>query len=194
MIFIHYADDYPLYTYAVYSPLTKKVLMRQDCIFLPTLFPMRAARSAAGMDPGGEPLVPFRSPSGIRAGSDPAYSFDGWSELDPLPEYIDHVHGYGFTRPRDDELVGTRNEERSPNGMSHYPFHPSFGVESVVAVKVPPKMGEVNLISQSESMIASESQHDADSGKGGAHHWGGTHDAANRGIICTPVTWTPWEE
>jgi hypothetical protein len=65
MVFVHYADDHPLYTYAVYFPLTKRVLMRQDCIFLPTLFPMRAARSAAGMNADGESLVPFRSPPGI---------------------------------------------------------------------------------------------------------------------------------
>ncbi len=99
MVFVHYADNYPLYTYAVYSPLTKRVLMRQDCIFLPTLFPMRAARTAAGMDPSGEPLIPYRSPSGIREGSDPAFSLDGWLDSDPLPEYVDHSHGYTLTRP-----------------------------------------------------------------------------------------------
>jgi hypothetical protein len=32
MIFIHYANQHPLYTYAVYSPRTKRVLYRQDCI------------------------------------------------------------------------------------------------------------------------------------------------------------------
>ncbi len=53
MIFVHYADDHPLYTYAVYSPLTKKVLMRQDCIFLPKLFPMRIAPANTGMDSAG---------------------------------------------------------------------------------------------------------------------------------------------
>ena len=58
MIFIHYADDHPLYTYAVYSPMTKRVLMRQDCIFLTKLFPMRIARVSSGMSPDGEPLVP----------------------------------------------------------------------------------------------------------------------------------------
>ncbi len=48
MVFVHYADDHPLYTYAVYSPRTRKVLMRQDCIFLTKLFPMRIARVNAG--------------------------------------------------------------------------------------------------------------------------------------------------
>ena len=32
MVFIHYADEHPLYTYAFYSPRTKRVLYRQDCI------------------------------------------------------------------------------------------------------------------------------------------------------------------
>jgi hypothetical protein len=38
MIFIHYADEHPLFTYAFFSPRTKRVLYRQDAIFLPTLF------------------------------------------------------------------------------------------------------------------------------------------------------------
>jgi hypothetical protein len=142
MVFVHYAEDRPLYTYAVYSPLTKRVLMRQDCIFLPTLFPMRAARSAAGMHPDGEPLVPIRSPVGIREGADPGFSFDGWVESDPLPEYVDHVHGHKLTRPQDKELV--RHQEAdisSSTASSYYPSNPSFGEPSVVAVKPPPRMG-----------------------------------------------------
>jgi hypothetical protein len=38
MIFAHYATQHPLYTYAVYSPRTKKILYRQDCIFLTNYF------------------------------------------------------------------------------------------------------------------------------------------------------------
>jgi hypothetical protein len=142
MVFVHYPDDHPLYTYAVYSPLTKRVLMRQDCIFLPTLFPMRAARSAAGMTPDGEPLIPFRSPSGICEGSDPDFSFDGWSESDPLPEYEDQAqaHGYRLTRPLDSELIGEESDLR-PSNTLHYPSHPSFGETSVVAVRAPSRMG-----------------------------------------------------
>ncbi len=34
MIFIHYATSHPTYTYSFYSPRTKKVLFRQDAIFL----------------------------------------------------------------------------------------------------------------------------------------------------------------
>jgi hypothetical protein len=48
MIFIHYANQHPLYTYAVYSPRTKRVLYRQDCMFLTNLFPMRTARAKEG--------------------------------------------------------------------------------------------------------------------------------------------------
>ncbi len=115
--------------------------MKQDCIFLPTLFPMRSARSAAGMSPEGEPLTPFRSPSGIREGSDPDFSFDGWSESDPLPEYEDQAHGYRLTRPLDVELLGDEGDFRSPGNQTHYPSHPAFGETSVVAVRAPPRMG-----------------------------------------------------
>ncbi len=38
MIFLHYADEHPLFTYAFYSPRTKRVLYRQDCIFLTSVF------------------------------------------------------------------------------------------------------------------------------------------------------------
>jgi hypothetical protein len=48
MIFMHYADRHPLFTYAFYSPKTKRIVFRQDCIFLPTVFPMRHTRSQAG--------------------------------------------------------------------------------------------------------------------------------------------------
>jgi hypothetical protein len=75
MIFVHYADSHPLYTYAVYSPRTRKVLMRQDCIFLTKLFPMRVARVNTGMGPNGEALHPIRSPMGTQQFIDPELSF-----------------------------------------------------------------------------------------------------------------------
>ncbi len=146
MIFVHYADDHPLYTYAVYSPLTKKVLMRQDCIFLTQLFPMRLTRSAFGMSPDGEPLVPMRSPLRIREGADPELSFEGWTSDDPLPEYEDHVKGSRLTRPLNCEVF--KAEEEIPiteELFSHYPSHPSFGEPSVVAVHDPPQMGGLNV-------------------------------------------------
>jgi hypothetical protein len=141
MIFVHYADSHPLYTFAVYSPLTKRVLMRQDCIFLPTLFPMRSARTSAGMNPNGEPLVPMRSPFGIRDGSDPEYSFEGWTESDSLPEYEDHICSGRLTRPRDRELVPEVEGLPRDAMPSYRPFHPAFGEGSAVAVHSPPKMG-----------------------------------------------------
>ena len=39
MIFVHYSIDHPLFTYAVYSPRTKRVLHRQDVIFPHVGFP-----------------------------------------------------------------------------------------------------------------------------------------------------------
>jgi hypothetical protein len=54
MIFIHYAPQHPIYTYALYSPKTKKVFYRQDVIFLTNLFPMRDARVLSGMNPAGK--------------------------------------------------------------------------------------------------------------------------------------------
>jgi hypothetical protein len=60
MIFLHYATSHPIYTYAFYSPLTKQVVYRQDCIFLVTTFPMREARTRAGSSVSGDSFVPFR--------------------------------------------------------------------------------------------------------------------------------------
>ncbi len=68
MIFIHYATQHPLYTYAVYSPQTKRVLFRQDCIFLTNLFPMRTARTKNGLGIEEDVIIPYRSPSSIRSG------------------------------------------------------------------------------------------------------------------------------
>ncbi len=62
MIFVHYSDDHPLFTYAVYSPRTKRVIHRQDVIFLTSVFPMRAAWTASGLGPDGDSLTLFRSP------------------------------------------------------------------------------------------------------------------------------------
>jgi hypothetical protein len=62
MIFLHYADDHPLFTYAFYSPKTKRVVHRQDVIFLVSVFPMRSARSASGFHVEGDALVTYRSP------------------------------------------------------------------------------------------------------------------------------------
>ncbi len=64
MIFVHYAIHHPLYTFAVYSPRTKRILYRQDCIFLTNVFPMRTGRSRNGLGilVEGDFIVPYRAP------------------------------------------------------------------------------------------------------------------------------------
>ena len=84
-----------------------------------------------------------------------------------MPEYIDHAHGYGLTRPRDDELIGEGNCGHSPNDRSTYPFHPSFGEESAVAVKVPPKLGDsAGPVSNVEAVKTSEAPCDSNGDQG----------------------------
>ncbi len=39
LIFVHYAMKHPIYTYALYSPKTRRVIYRQDVIFLTNVFP-----------------------------------------------------------------------------------------------------------------------------------------------------------
>jgi hypothetical protein len=66
LIFIHYAMLHTLYTYALYSPRTKKVLFRQDVIFLTNVFPMREARAKSGLEPDGASLIVYRSQKGAK--------------------------------------------------------------------------------------------------------------------------------
>jgi hypothetical protein len=79
MVFLHYADDHPLFTYAFYSPKTKRVVHRQDVIFLTTVFPMRSARLASGLYPEGESLVAYRSPPSVRNATPDELSFHDWT-------------------------------------------------------------------------------------------------------------------
>ncbi len=79
MIFMHYAMSHPLYTYAFVSPRTKRVIHRQDAIFLvTTTFPMRAARLGSGLPASGEPLVTFRSSFASAMASEDEMSFQDW--------------------------------------------------------------------------------------------------------------------
>jgi hypothetical protein len=155
MVFIHYADEHPLYTYAFYSPRTKRVIYRQDCIFLPTVFPMRKARQAAGMIPDGEQLLPFRSPLCMREGSDPAYSFEDWNHPDPLPAYEDHVLGVKLTRPNSDGTNVAHPAQVEEDLDPHFPSHPAFGPQSVVQVRFPTGLRggtpRVDILSNSSS-------------------------------------------
>jgi hypothetical protein len=143
MVFVHYADQHPLYTYAVYSPRTRKVLMRQDCIFLTKLFPMRIARVNSGMEPDGEELKPIRSPAGVQC-TDPDLSFEDWTVEDPLPSYEDHVKGWKLTRPKETEMMGSSGHHESSDssaaqGEPHFPSNPSFGAPSIVPVNPVPR-------------------------------------------------------
>jgi hypothetical protein len=124
VIFIHYALDHPLYTYAFYSPRTKRVLFRQDCIFLPGTFPMREARTRVGLIPEGEILLTYRAPQ-VPDGLTTEMSFHQWGDKDPLPPYNDHVTGYTFESPPDETAVTT--PERPKDWPSQCPSHPSFG-------------------------------------------------------------------
>jgi hypothetical protein len=133
MVFIHYAIQHPLYTYAVYSPRTKRVLFRQDCIFLTNLFPMRDARSKNGMDTDGDRIIPYRSPASVREGGDDALSFQDWDIDDPLPDFQDHVTGHHLATP---PASKTESSTRPPSDKSAFvhPNNPSFGPPSVVKV------------------------------------------------------------
>jgi hypothetical protein len=82
MIFVHYSEDHPLFTYAVYSPRTKRVLHRQDVIFLTSVFTMRSARVESGLGPAGETLTLFRSPPSMLEQCPEDLSFEDWGVHD----------------------------------------------------------------------------------------------------------------
>ncbi len=133
MIFLHYAVDHPLFTYAFFSPRTKRVLYRQDCIFLTSVFPMRETRVQLGLTPEGDVLVTQRSPLSVRDGCPTELSFDAWKSSDPLPPYNDDVSGFGLGSPNGnlfDEPV-----ERLDLPV-HFPNHPAFGPTSAVGVPI----------------------------------------------------------
>jgi hypothetical protein len=88
MLFVHYSEDHPLFTYALYSPRTKRVLHRQDVIFLTSVFPMRAARVASGMGPAGDRLTVFRSPQSLLDGCPNDLSFGDWTVHDSFTAYV----------------------------------------------------------------------------------------------------------
>jgi hypothetical protein len=131
MIFAHYANQHPLYTYAVYSPRTKRILFRQDCIFLTNFFPMRSVRSREGLRVDGDIIIPYRSPLSVRDGGDADLSFQDWDDRQPLPQYQDHVTGFNLSQPD----IRRMKRDPKPADMSYvHPNHPSFGPPSVVKV------------------------------------------------------------
>jgi hypothetical protein len=145
MLFMHYADKHPLFTYAFYS---SRIVYRQDCIFLPTVFPMRQARSQSqsGLHPDGEPLVTYRSPA-IMRDCPPDVSFASWTENDPLPVFDDDVAGFDLFSPGcfPDEVL----EARPPDHPCHCPDRMEFA-PSFVNIPAPTVPGQCDssLISQ----------------------------------------------
>jgi hypothetical protein len=135
LIFIHYALDHPLYTYAFFSPRTKRVVFRQDCIFLPATFPMREARTRVGLIPDGEILVTYRSRHEPEEEVGQEGSFGEWKDDDPLPAYQDHVTGFSLVSPPDGTSDST--PEKPSSWPSYQPSHPAFGPSSAVKVFLP---------------------------------------------------------
>jgi hypothetical protein len=135
MLFVHYATNHPLYTYAFYSPKLKRVIYRQDAIFFVTVFPMRHARTQSGSSDAGDPLVAFRSPLASAMASNDELSFHTWQPGDALPDYEDHATGLPLT----EDYTSTRlvTPEVPLDWPRRYPYHPSFGHRSTVPVPVP---------------------------------------------------------
>ncbi len=135
MIFIHYANQHPLYTYAVYSPRTRRVLYRQDCIFLTNLFPMRTARAKEGLNIEGasiDIIIPDRSPLSVGKGGDDSLSFHGWDVDQRLPEYQDHISGHKLSRPPSTAMQTSAHKPKDYPYVN--PSDPRFGLPSVVRV------------------------------------------------------------
>jgi hypothetical protein len=135
MVFVHYAMDHPLYTYAFFSPRTKRVVFRQDCIFLLETFPMCEARTRVGLIPDGEILVTYRPRNGQDSGKEEGISFGQWKDEDPLPFYQDHITGFPILSPSDGTSDTT--PEKPSTWPRYRPSHSSFGPPSVVEIPVP---------------------------------------------------------
>ena len=137
VIFIHYADHHPHATYAFYSPSTRRILFRQDCIFLVDVFPMRAAMSKTNYTADGDILVPYkprRPPPSVVQNSPPEFSFDDWC-APLLPKFDDHISGHISTDS--DPVMDISTDavpDISPSSFSSPSTPPSFGPPSAVPV------------------------------------------------------------
>ncbi len=138
MIFVHYADEHPLFTYALYSPRTKRVVHQQDVIFLTSVFPMRQAREGTGLGPDGDKLMVFRSPPSMRKGCDDDLSFGLWSVTDDLPLHDDDVTSFEVDQPYEDLVEDPIAVEGVPVGVPHHPSFPPSGV--VVPIRSRPTL------------------------------------------------------
>jgi hypothetical protein len=143
MIFVHYSDDHPLFTYAVYSPRTKRVIHRQDVIFLASVFPMRAARIASGVDPDGDRLTVRRSPPTMLDDCPEEFSFGSWSPGDALPDHDDDITGFGISAPYD---IYEDIPECLEGLPAYHPSHASFPGSSVlIPIRAVPLTPEIVL-------------------------------------------------
>ncbi len=118
------------------------MIFRQDCIFLPEVFPMRAARAKGGHIPEGKNFVVYRprscagkdNPEQEPRGEfvDEETAFAAWKDGDPLPSYQDDITSYNLISPIDETMHEVR--ENPKDWPSSFPSHPSFGLPSIVPV------------------------------------------------------------
>jgi hypothetical protein len=148
LLFIHYATSHPLYTYAFYSPRTKRVLYRQDAIFLVNTFPMRNARVTTGLSGDGKSLVAVRSSlASTSSDHDSEFSFANWRAGDLLPDYVDHATGVPLV---DDPNFTRCDTPALPSDWPcRCPHHPSFGPHSTVPVPVSPRFPSFSTLPSS---------------------------------------------
>ena len=142
MIFVHYAIQHPLYTYAMYSPRTKRIVYRQDYIFLTDVFPMRDARFAAKLPIDGDLLSASRwtrSPTSISSLAPSAESFGTWDGA-TLPDFDNHLD-QPIEDPGDSPVPIPI--ARSSDWPTQRPDHPLFG-ESMIDVPFPPLLRPID--------------------------------------------------
>jgi hypothetical protein len=153
MIFVHYADEHPLFTYALYSPRTKRVIYRQDVIFLTSVIPMRQAREGTGLGPDGDKLLVFRSPPSMRENCEQDLSFGHWDVTDDLPPHDDDVTPFGLNQPYAELLEDPVDVLNAPVDV---PQNPNFPLSSVVVpIRSRPQVIDPAGLSTSNHLSAS---------------------------------------
>ncbi len=164
VIFVHYAENHPHSTYAFYSPATKRILYRQDCVFLVNVFPMRTARLSAGLSRDGDILVPYkckRPPKSVTDHAPSEFSFENW-KAPVLPKFDDHITGFLDNTTGED--IGTDLDPVVDKPRhTHTPDHPQFGPPSVVPVGLPRYLhqgGDAGL-AQAQLPVATECMNDS---------------------------------
>ncbi len=110
---------------------------------------MREARARIGLLPDGEPLLTYRARQ-VEGGN----LFDKWQEDDPLPSFQDQV--IGFTLPSPPDETSRQTPEKPKEWPRHRPFHPAFGVQSVVEVPRLLENEENGEIKRQEDIVIGE--------------------------------------